>query len=198
MLDPLRAARLTLLALRSGVPSRLTFESNVVRLGHRGDVVTIQVAVDDLARRPKPLACYAEITDGVLVLNFPTQSFELGALRDDTLDESYRDSYGPNFRQRAVMCVGSSGWSRRTVAEQTRSPAELARMVEWNAMYWALRPTPLFIREFTEHHRPYSARAGGARRAGYLALVRHSDHLPLNAPNASSHASRQSSSRSGV
>ena len=61
MIEPERAARLTLLALRSGVPSRLDFRPDVVRLGHNGQVVSLQDAVDDLAQRPKPLACYADV-----------------------------------------------------------------------------------------------------------------------------------------
>lgn len=39
------------------------------------------------------------------------------------------------------------------VAERTLPRAKLARMAEEEAMYWALRPMPPFIRAFVERHR---------------------------------------------
>jgi len=284
VIEPERAARLTLLALRSGVPSRLDFRPDVVRLGHNGQVVSLQDAVDDLAQRPKPLACYADVAGGVLALEFPTRIFQLSARPRGTLDEWYIERYGSDFRQRAVLCMGRFEWMiatfeelesweaeypvlgktgysgnpftgsedvpedalsaarragavhicdfrrrnaneredttgrifiarreppdvaascvqcrerparfviewfagefprralcqrciddelspgefdmgrsldrervERAAAERTKSPDELARMAEWDAIFWALRPTPPFIREFIDQYRP--------------------------------------------
>jgi hypothetical protein len=159
VIDPRRAARLTLLAIRSGVPHRLRFRPDVVRLGRRGEVVGVDAAVDVLAARPKPIKCFADVEDDeVLVLDFPSFLPGLRETPSSTRDAWYAERYGTDYRQQAVLCLGRFEWTIATFGE----------LEAWEVDYPLLGKVGYGGNDFTGGEKAPRDALAAARRAGVV------------------------------
>lgn len=191
VIEPRRGARLTLIALRSCVPARVRIAPDVMRLGHRGPLVSIESAVEDLARRPKPLACFAELDADVLVLNFPTLPPGFLEGGDSLIGELYREQFGDDYRRLSILCLGRDDWTITTIAE----------FESWQAAYPFLGLIGFGVMELTGAQRAPADALEAARRLDVVRVhdFRHPDiGEPARTPNLVTIARIEPSDRGSV
>jgi hypothetical protein len=177
MIDPDLAARLTLLYLRAAVPAESPLREDVCAVGHGTEPVSTAEAARRLAKSPKPLTCYAAMTGDLLVVELRfserwRQAFTTTKPADDLQDEWYRQRYGEDFRDRAVLCVGRGEWLLTTFGE----------LAEWRRDYPFLGPGGCAGDDFTEEGAagrsvPPAAIAAAAERGAV--------HIQLYGPSVS-------------
>ena len=107
-------ARLTLLALRGGVPREVVIRPDVVRIPPADRLLGTDDAAVSLGLLTKPLAFYSEVIEGVLNVvrwRVPVRAVKGGADRPST--QQRRERYGPDYRDGSVLCRGRDGESLR-------------------------------------------------------------------------------------
>jgi hypothetical protein len=123
MIDPERAASLTIFMLRASVPAGWPLRADVVAFGLAEGPVDTDAAVRRLVAAPKPFVCYGEVRGDVLVIQTRLPGRRLPALAEpedeshDFLAAADQRDFGPGYRELPVLCVGRDEWRIHTLGE---------------------------------------------------------------------------------
>ena len=95
-------ARLTMLAIRASIPEDVHVSGDRWRLSRQGPDLSPATAEAQLAGMTRPIECYGDVEDGVTVIVVKSLAHRGFAF----FTSSFRGSFGADYGDKPVLCVG--------------------------------------------------------------------------------------------